>query len=1124
MLKHYEIINRMSDSEKIHLLCDIRNLSEERYRAAGIPDIKFATAEEYCENDYPLPLALANTWDLSLIGRTADALVEKSMTQGADMLRMPDPKIKLNPYRRALSEDPFLAAEISGQYLEAAERAGMDACLSELGLHKDELEFIDEEPDERLLRECIEKPYRRAVEGKSCKALLYLQDLNDTAYETVNSSLSKTISDDLSVLSVCRKANTENTVSYIEKGRLFFEGAPLVAESALSRYKTLVKNIRQGLQTEEDLVQETEKKKVLSKEKLDEAMDQLLEFIFSVSNKRELTEVTPNEALMKEAVQKSVVLLKNKKKRLPFRRVRKIALVGDIAFDGETEEDSLIGQCNRELTDCGFNVIGMERGYEMNQFRSTGFIPPVMDLAEEADVIVVFLGLGKNRVEKARRAKKISLPANQMALLDCLNPYKDKVVAVMPADAPADIGVAENCAAILLAPFQTKFSASVLVDTLKGTWNPSGKLASTVYLDSEALYQQHVTYRKRDGLKNGIFIGYRYYDTAQEEIAFPFGHGLGYSEFVYSKLSVKNDVVHVTVKNCGKKEGAEIVQVYAGKENSAVLRPHKELCGFARVNLRPGEKRTLQIPLTLPEVYSKETEQYVTEDGKYTIYVGASVSDIRLSCLIRKAGTVLESDQKEMSDYIHTKSNIQKDNYKLEAKIKTMKRSIFNFVAGFAAIAMAVVLRLYCFYMDASSDFFTWFQVFLGAFGVILFIREAAQRNAMRRKEKELLTEKNEEIFDGAEEVEKYDAAAMFSDVFDETEQDPEEIEEHMGTVEMESLDFIDKEQTFENAAREFEIYARERGSKFRTDDCKKIFSALASSRLLIFSGLKNLDFQVLMHLLSDYFGTSLHIESVDDSYQTSESVLFKTELQNYTTIKTHIHLAMDEARTNLQHISLAGLKDVTGTTLPLYFTSYMTYIKNPLSNLPVKVTNELNAETSYYISPNLWFFMNLAEGEPMANIPAFIAENASVVMISRSDCEESDFHTPVRKFSYYQMDYLTEKTVSSYSMSEDLWKRVDRLEDFVKHNTTFSIGNKLWLALENFAYTYLACGGTETEALDEAVAAKLILPMMILLDGRISSDDRSFSDTIETIFGEDHADTCKKLIRAYEIYRAQNN
>ncbi|MBR5187932.1 MAG: hypothetical protein IKW18_05625, partial [Clostridia bacterium] len=292
MLKHYEIINRMSDSEKIHLLCDIRNLSEERYRAAGIPEIKFATAEEYCENDYPLPLALANTWDLSLIGRTADALVEKSMTQGADMLRMPDPKIKLNPYRRALSEDPFLAAEISGQYLEAAERAGMDACLSELGLHKDELEFIDEEPDERLLRECIEKPYRRAVEGKSCKALLYLQDLNDTAYETVNSSLSKTISDDLSVLSVCRKANTENTVSYIEKGRLFFEGAPLVAESALSRYKTLVKNIRQGLQTEEDLVQETEKKKVLSKEKLDEAMDQLLEFIFSVSNKRELTEVT----------------------------------------------------------------------------------------------------------------------------------------------------------------------------------------------------------------------------------------------------------------------------------------------------------------------------------------------------------------------------------------------------------------------------------------------------------------------------------------------------------------------------------------------------------------------------------------------------------------------------------------------------------------------------------------------------------------------------------------------------------------------------------------------------------------------------------------------------------------
>ena len=132
--------------------------------------------------------------------------------------------------------------------------------------------------------------------------------------------------------------------------------------------------------------------------------------------------------------------------------------------------------------------------------------------------------------------------------------------------------------------------------------------------------------------------------------------------------------------------------------------------------------------------------------------------------------------------------------------------------------------------------------------------------------------------------------------------------------------------------------------------------------------------------------------------------------------------------------------------------------------------------------------------------------------------------HTPVHKFGYYQLDYLMEKAISSYSMPEDLWKRADRLEDFVQRYSSFSIGNKLWLSFEKFAYVYLACGGSETEAFDEAVAAKLILPMMILLDGKMTSEDKSFLETVETVFGEEHAEACRKLIRICEAHRAQND
>ena len=1122
MLKHYEIINRMSDREKIHLLCDIRNLSEDCYRAAGIPEIKLDSLDEFCGDEYPLSFALANTWDISLIGKTADALIEKSMAEGVDFLRVPDPKIKISPYRRAISEDPLLASAISGEYLKAADRAGMEAGLGEFGLHPDELEFLDDEPDVRLLRECVEKPYYRAAEGTSCKAFFSLQDLNDTSYETVNSDLAQNASEALNVISVCRRASAENTVPYIEKGRLFLAGAPLVAESSLSRYKTLMKNIRLGIQTEDDLTQEQEKNRVLSSEKLDEAMDHLLDFIFSISDKRMVSDITPNEDLMREAAEKSVVLLKNSKNRLPLKKVQKIALIGDIAFDGETEEASLIGRCKKEFEDFGCQIIGMERGYELKQSRSESMIAPALDLANEAEAVILFLGLGEKRIEKASRAKKISLPANQQALLDRLEPYKNKIIAVMPAEAPADIGIPENCAAILLAPFHTKFSAEVLVKVLSGTLNPSGKLACTVYTDSDVLYHQYRTYRKRDGLKQGTLIGYRHYDIAQEKVDFPFGHGLSYATFTYKGLSVKNGQIYVTVKNVSKIAGDEIVQIYVGKEDSSLIRPSKELCAFTRVRLQPGEKQRLSFPLVLPEVYSERDGNFVTENGKYTLYVGSSVSDIRLSCQITETGVALDPDQNFISDYIHTKSNIITDNYKLEAKIKTMKRSIFNLVAGTTAIFMAVILRLYCFSMAVGSGFFTWFEVILGILGVALFIREAVQRNALRHQEEHLLQTKNEEMFEDAERISKYVAENMFAEEFDVAEdQTSQEKEELIGTVEMEYLDFVDKEQNFENAAKEFEIFAMERGYKFRSDDSKKIFSALASSRLLVLSGVNNNDFQTLLHLLSDYFETSLHMDAVDDSYHNGERVLFRSDLPGSP--KTHIHLAMDEARMNPQNICLAGLTDVIGKDLPQYFSSYMSYIKNPLSNYSVKVLNELNAETAYSISPNLWFVLNLAEDESVASLPDFIAENAAVIMPSYVECEESEQHTHIRKFSYYQMDYLTEKAVSGYSVQEELWKRIDRFEEFAQRHASFVIGNKLWLSLEKFAYVYLACGGNETTALDEAVAAKLILPVVLLLNGQLSSDDQNLLETVETVFGEDHAEACKKMIRTCESHWAQN-
>ena len=169
-----------------------------------------------------------------------------------------------------------------------------------------------------------------------------------------------------------------------------------------------------------------------------------------------------------------------------------------------------------------------------------------------------------------------------------------------------------------------------------------------------------------------IYVGYRYYDLAGEEQAYPFGHGLSYNKVTYSSLSVKGNTVNIELKNYGKTPTVEIAQVYLKKLDSAVLRPEKELCGFARVSLKAGETKTVEIPFTVPCVYDTERGVYVQEAGAYVVYVGASVLDIKQSKQIKLSGEALSADDKIISNYIHSRTNIFSDNYKLEAKVKAM--------------------------------------------------------------------------------------------------------------------------------------------------------------------------------------------------------------------------------------------------------------------------------------------------------------------------------------------------------------------------------------------------------------------------------------------------------------------
>jgi len=1126
MLKYYDIINRMSDSDKIRLLSDISCLSDRNYRALGIPEINFASIEDFRGSEYPSSNSIANAWDTELVAGIADDLISKSAESNVGFLKVPSPRIKINPYRSAISEDPLLASELSREYLKAAERADISVGVSDFGLHNDEVEWLDEKPDSRFIYEYIVKPYKDTVKNLKCKAILTEQEISSDNYSDVNSKLSESVSGgniSEGATAICDHVSAEKNVSHLIGGGLFFEGSASALESALIRYRKKKKDIEAGNATTDELSAEILNGKAISPEMLDESVDRMLDFVFSARRKLSFSISSQQRSLGYDATVRSAVLLKNDKSVLPLKAGSSVCIIGDIALETDENGSSLAEECKTLLSEKGYTVIDIARGYDINSDRSEALIKDALVLAKNSDFILLFLGLGKKRSLRTHKVKSIEIPANQQALLDKLGSMKEKIVALMPSDIPLDIGLAENCSAIMMTPFDTVYSAKAISEILSGAISPSGKLANTLYLDTEKKYTEYKTRRLRDGIKSGPFIGYRYYDASGECVGFPFGHGCGYVKFSYSGLSVKDNTVSLTLKNEGKMPASEIVQVYVGKNRSNVIRPLKELCGFARVELQPGEKKHVEIPYNIPKVYLPEKDEFVEEDGAYIIYVGASSADIRLTHKINAGNTSIPTDGQKLSDYIHTESNIITDNFKLEAKFKTMKRSVFNFIAGAVALALAIILKMFCVFAEVDNSFFDIFAVILAISGVIFFIVEAVRRNQMHIEEKQELDKLNNEMFNDADQVPVYSAEKMFVDEFDTTEADvAHEVEENIDGSDSEYFANIDKDQNFERAALEFEAFAEDRGYLFRPDEVKKIFSALSASRLLIVKGMDDKSFKDLMLLLSGYFTTSLYIDRVDDTYISTERVLYKGDY-NGNRLKTNVALAIESAKNQTADIHFAALTNVSTANMTKYFSSFANYVKNPLGRFSVTVLNDKKTESSHYISPNLWFVMNLAEGESIDKIPEFISEIATVNTFAFDACEvkEEPKILMLRKFSYYQMDYLTEKTSSGFSVDEELWKKVDRLEDYVNGYSGFHIGNKLWLGLEKFAYVYMACGGEKIKALDEAVAATLMPIVMTSLRGKLSDEDRSLSETVENIFGEDCADACKKLAEEASYVKA---
>ena len=1116
MLNYYDIIEKLSERDKLRILSDISYLSDVAYSDLGLPKVKLVDIEDFCGSEYPSPVSLANSWNPALIGNVAERLINAAVVDGDNLVKVPGPKPKINPYRAALSEDPFLAAMMSREYLAAADRAGVSAAMCSFGLKSDEVQWLDKDADRGFAEEFFVKPYTMAAENVGVSTVLTEPDLDVEGYTSFNAELKKMVSAGAvgeGAYPVCGKVPSNKTVSYLEHGGLFFEGSLWTLESALTRYKRIKAAIEHGTATTEELEMAISEGQALSPDMIDEALDRLLTFAFAVNEKKAKAKELTDGFDPERATRESIVLVKNEKKLLPLSSRKKICIIGDIAMQSEESDNALADLCESIFTERGYTVVGKARGYDLSRDRSDELLQRALGMATMSDVVLLFLGGGEEREKRAHKTRKLSIPANQQLLLLSLSKFTSNIVVIVPPDRCPDVSLPDSCRAIMLAPLETRYSASALVDIITGKYSPCGKLASTLYTNTDKRYVERRGLMERDGLKIGSFVGYRYYETAGMQMEFSFGHGLSYSDFSYSNFYIGKNSVVLTVRNHGKRIAAETVQLYIGCEGKGALYPKKILCGFARVEIKPGKRKVVEIPYDLPSVYNEEMESDVNEKGGYTIYIGSSLTDIRMTRKISGGNEKLKDTQLKKSDYIHTETNIISDNFKLEAKTDIMKKSVFNFIAGASTMALAFILKMYCLFTNMDNLFLDVFAVLLVVFGVIFFIVEAARRGRIRSEEKKKIEKLNAEAFKEAEKLKVYSAKQMFVKEFDVTDQVAAyDSHEAKDKIDSDLMKYIDKEQSFDTAVQDFVLYARERGYKLEEAVVRKMFASLAASRLIVVAGMSDEDFKALVLLVSNYFHTSMYVDEVDESYTNGDRMFYYTDAQG-NRAKTNTHIALDAAKSTAHCVHLAAMTHVKAADIPAYFGVFTKYIKNPLGCKSVVALNDKNVETAYMMPQNIWFIMNLAEDQDVGSLPGYIAEIATVNIIDLERCEESESHSHVRDFSYYQIDYLVDKAIAKGEVDEGAWKKLDRLEEYVNSHSEFKIGNKMWLGMEKFVYAYIAGGGETAVAIDEAVASKVMSAALCAVGQSKSDTEVGMIETLELIFGDDKIAACKKVV-----------
>ena len=639
-----EILAKLTREEKFSLIAGYKDIAVAPVPRLGLPSVWSSDASSGLRcftggTAFPAGIALAATWNPDLLGQTGRTIAREARARGISILLGPGINIYRVPTNgrnfEYMGEDPFLTGKLAAAYIRGAQEGGVITTVKHYACNNSEFDRhkTDSVVDERTLREIYLAAFEGAVKEAGPWTVM-------CSYNRINGVYA---------------AENRTYLTDVLRDEWGFDGFVISDWGAVNHR---VRDLAAGLELEmpssgginDRLIVEAVREGRLEETVVDRAVKRILGVLFRYTENIDREAVFDREEDHRKAAgfaDDCLVLLKNEN-ILPLDKKSRVAFIGGFAetprYQGGGSSHINAFRVESALENVGDCRVTYARGFDAHR----DLYDPVLaaeaaECAAGAEAVVVFAGLPDRFESEGFDRQHMRLPDCQNRLIQELAGINGNLVVVLHNGSPVEMPWIHRVKGVLEAYLGGQAVGGAVVRCLYGDINPSGRLAETfpLRLEDNPSYLYYRGEKDKVEYREGVFVGYRYYDRKKMEVLFPFGHGLGYTTFGYSGLKIgktgtgesEQVQVSLTVTNTGARRGKEVVQLYIAPLDSRLIRPVRELKGFEKPELEPGESASVSFTLSPRDFacFNTDIHDWHVEEGFYEIQIGKSSRDIVLT-------------------------------------------------------------------------------------------------------------------------------------------------------------------------------------------------------------------------------------------------------------------------------------------------------------------------------------------------------------------------------------------------------------------------------------------------------------------------------------------------------------